>query len=91
MTYAQLNDTLSDTLVNGGDLESLKTDWEMQIKKLHTFMEMFLERFGDRVLGEKDSSPEWRLYSAKCDAYSNYTRAVRNVDYFQAKKRLETA
>lgn len=88
VNYATLNDKISDAIVNGDDLNTLKTQWLGEVDKISTFVEMFLDRYGNRVLGEKDQSPEWKLYTSKTDDYNTYTRAIRNVDYFIAKQKL---
>lgn len=88
ITYTALNNELSDIIQNDGDLNELKQEYTTKIKKLHAFIDMFLERFGNKVIGEKDSSPEWRLFSQKSEEYNNYARAIRNIDYWIAKKAL---
>lgn len=46
---------------------------------------MFLEKYGNRIMGEKEDTPEWNLYNKKSEEYNTYARAIRNVEYFIAK------
>jgi hypothetical protein len=85
MNYTQLNSILSDTVANNGDLASLKRTWATHLVKVSKFIEMFLEKYGDRIMGDKDNTPEWNLYSKKTEEYNTYARAIRNVEYFIAK------
>ena len=85
MNYNQLNSILSDTVANNGDLASLKGTWVTQLVKVSRFIEMFLEKYGDRIMGDKDNTPEWNLYNKKTEEYNTYARAIRNVEYFIAK------
>ena len=89
ITYEQLSKQISDVQLSQGDLQELKVKWDAALLKLHDFIEMFLERFGNRVIGDKDNSPEWTLYSKKYDEYSAYSRAIRALDYFIAKEKLK--
>lgn len=86
-SYKQLNAILSDAVLNDTDLLAIKTEWETELKKISSFMDKFLDRFGNKIIADKDSSPEWALYSQKCEQYSNYNRAIRNVDYYITKKK----
>lgn len=86
-TYQQLNAILSDAVLYDHDLAELKAEWDAELKKIHAFMDKFLDRFGNKIIADKDNSPEWKLYTQKCDEYSNYNRAIRNVDYYIAKKK----
>jgi hypothetical protein len=88
-SYQSLNEELTQTLQDGGDLNALRSKWTDSVAKISAFVEMFLDRCGNRVLGEKNESPEWKLYINKTDEYNNYTRAIRNVDYFIAKQKLQ--
>lgn len=85
MNYSQLNDVLSQTIANDGDLQTLRKTWTLHLAKVTKFIEMFLEKYGDRIAGEKENTPEWNLYSKKTEEYNNYARAIRNVEYFIAK------
>jgi hypothetical protein len=87
MTYEALNAQISKTLANQGDLTPLKEQWSTHLQKTSDFIDMFLERFGGRVLGDRDTSPEWKLYLTKTEEYNNYARAIRNLDYFIAKSK----
>jgi hypothetical protein len=86
-TYNELNNRISQVLTYGGDLNELKTQWTKELRKLDVFMEMFLETYGNRILGDKRNTPEWKLYSQKTESYSNYSRAIRSVDYFISKQK----
>lgn len=85
MTYDQLNQILSSTVANDGDLQALKKEWAVQLKKISVFMDKFLDKYSSRLMGEKNNSPEWTLYNKKTQEYNNYARAIRNVEYFIAK------
>jgi hypothetical protein len=86
MTYNQLNSEISNALRNQLSLEPLKEKYQSERDKISAFLEMFLERFGGRVSGDKDDSPEWKLYNKKCQEYHDYTRAIRSVEYFISKE-----
>lgn len=88
ITYESLNHKLSMAIQNDGDLKELKKEYTTNITKLHMFIDMFLEKFGNKVIGEKNNSPEWRLFSQKSEEYNNYARAIRNIDYWIAKKAI---
>ena len=88
MNYQALNKQISDVLQSQGDLSPLREAWLNKIQWLHDFLDMFLDRFSERVIGDRDNSPEWELYSAKTEEYNNYSRALRNLEYFMAKERL---
>lgn len=85
MNYAQLNDVLSQTISSEGDLQQLRKSWSLQLVKVSKFLEMFLEKYGSRIDGERQDTPEWNLYTKKTEEYNNYARAIRNVEYFIAK------
>ena len=85
MNYAQLNDVLSQTVANDGDLQDLRKTWCLQLAKVSKFIEMFLEKYGNRIDGERQNTPEWNLYTKKTEEYNTYARAIRNVEYFIAK------
>ena len=87
-TYTQLNAELSQVLQTNGDLEPLKVSYTHELKRIEVFMEMFLEKYGKRILGDKTNSPEWNLYTQKTEAYNNYNRMLRQVDYFIAKQKV---
>lgn len=86
-TYSQLCSEITNINLYGGCLQSLKSEWELELKKIDTFISMFLEKYGTRIIGEKKNTPEWVLYSAKTEQFSNYTRALRQLDYFLAKEK----
>jgi|688.fasta_scaffold301573_3 hypothetical protein len=85
MNYSQLNDVLSQTIANDGNLRELRKSWGNHLAKVSKFIEMFLDKYGDRIMGDKDNTPEWNLYSKKTEEYNTYARAIRNVEYFIAK------
>lgn len=85
MNYTQLNDVLSQTIASEGDLQQLRKSWGKQLVKVSKFLEMFLEKYGNRIDGERKDTPEWNLYAKKTEEYNNYARAIRNVEYFIAK------
>lgn len=85
MNYSQLNDILSKTVANDGDLHELRKSWTLHLAKVSKFIEMFLEKYGNRIMGEKEDTPEWNLYNKKSEEYNTYARAIRNVEYFIAK------
>jgi hypothetical protein len=88
ITYEHLNQKISQTILSQRSLAPLKEEFSEEISNIHSFIDMFLDRFGDRVVGDKTNSPEWKLYSEKTAEYNSYSRAIRNVDYFMAKERL---
>lgn len=88
ISYLELNNEISSYVAHEKDLNELKEKYETQVKKLHAFMDMFLKKFGSKVMGDKDKSPEWKLFSSKTEEYNVYTRAIRNVDYFISKASL---
>lgn len=85
MNYNQLNSILYDTVANNGDLASLRSTWVTHLVKVSKFIEVFLERYGERIMGDKEDTPEWNLYNKKTEEYNTYARAIRNVEYFIAK------
>jgi hypothetical protein len=85
MNYSQLNDVLSLTIAQDGDLRALHKSWGTHLAKVTKFIEMFLDKYGSRISGEKENTPEWNLYNKKTEEYNTYARAIRNVEYFIAK------
>lgn len=88
MNYHQLNNILSETIANDGDLRDLHKMWGTQLIKVTKFIEMFLDKYGKRIDGDKEDTPEWKLYTKKSEEYNNYARAIRNVEYFIAKQNV---
>lgn len=88
ITYAGLNNEISSYVANEFDLSQLKEKYTSQLNRIDAFMEKFLDKFGNRVMGDYESTPEWKLYKSKNEEYNVYARAIRNVDYFIAKKAL---
>lgn len=88
VSYFELNNEISAYVANDKDLHELKQKYEKQVTKIHAFMDMFLQKFGSKVMGDKDSSPEWKLFSTKNEEYNVYSRAIRNVEYFISKASL---
>ena len=90
VSYSQLNNQISAVLQQQGDLSGLKQQWTKEVQRLDVFLDMFLDKYNSRLLGDKTNSPEWNLYTAKTEAYNNYARALRSVDYFIAKQKYAT-
>lgn len=88
MNYATLNKQISDIQLAQRDLAPLRAVWLERIVWLHDFLDMFLDRFSERLIGDRDDSPEWILYTEKTEEYNNYSRALRNLEYFMSKERL---
>lgn len=88
ITYSGLNNEISTYVANEFDLNQLKEKYSSQLNRIDAFMEKFLDKFGNRVMGERENTPEWNLYKSKNEEYNVYARAIRNVDYFIAKKAL---
>lgn len=89
ISYETLNSRLSKTLQQDptiDELNTLKTEWDGQVKKLDAFIQMLLDRAGHKLLGEKKDTPEWVLFSRKSEEYSSYVKAIKSVNYFIAKK-----
>lgn len=86
MTYNQLINQISSALHNQLPLEPIKEQYQLELDKVSSFLDMFLDKFGSRVSGDKDDSPEWKLYNKKCQEFHDYTRAIRNIDYFLSKE-----
>lgn len=86
MNYTQLNNVLSDAVVQGDDLHQLKKEWVKHVNKLDRFFDMYLERYGSKLDNNDDTNtPEWRLYKTKAAEYNDYNRAINNVSYYIAK------
>lgn len=88
MTYDQLNQIISSAVANNGDLQSLKMEMALKLKKISVFMDKFLKKYGSRLMGDQSDTPEWNLYKKKTEEYNNYARAIRNVEYFIAKENV---
>lgn len=88
ITYSGLNNEISTYVANDFELSQLKEKYTAQLNRIDAFMEKFLDKFGNRVMGERENTPEWNLYKSKNEEYNVYARAIRNVDYFIAKKAL---
>lgn len=89
ITYEALNNKISDIRIYGGDLNTLTEEWSANLDKVSAFIDMFLDTYGNRVIGDKTNSPEWKLYSAKTQEYNIYNQAIRNAQYFIAKEKLQ--
>jgi len=74
-------------MLQGGDLQELKAQWVKETQLLHSFLDKFIDRFGSKIMGERDDSPEWKLYLAKSEEYNAYNRAIKSVDYFIQKEK----
>lgn len=88
ISYQALNNEISNHVQNDFDLDELKSKYTSSMLKIDAFMEKFLDKFGSRVMGDAENTPEWKLFKSKNEEYNVYSRAIRNVEYFIAKKTL---
>ena len=82
---SKLTDEISDYVVYGKPLVDLKTTYVEAARKLELYMDVFLEKHGSKIMGDRDNSPEWKLYDRKCAEYSELSNAIRTVDYYLSK------
>jgi hypothetical protein len=88
-TFDEMTAAISNTMHYGnGDLYSLRKQFVQGQYKISVFLDKFIEKMGAKLDGDRDNSPEWKLYTSKTKTYNDYDRAIRIVDYHTAKKTL---
>lgn len=88
-TFDEMNAAISSTIHYGnGDLYSLRKQFVQGQYKISIFLDKFIEKLGAKLEGERNDSPEWKLYTTKTKTYNDYDRAIRIIDYHLAKKTL---
>ena len=88
-TFDEMTLAISNTMHYGnGDLYTLRKTLVQGQYKISIFLDKFIEKMGNKLDGEQNDSPVWKLYNTKTKTYNEYERAIRIIDYHLAKKTL---